>query len=140
MKTGAFENHTNKNHKHPHFSSLVYLAHVDGSLDSEEEKMLLDFAKRIGINKEDYTNMMANPMQYPITRVSNSEARLRCIFDMFKVVFADYDFDNRERRFVYKYALQLGFSKTNVRKVVNRSIAMFSSKFDFEDYANFIRR
>jgi uncharacterized tellurite resistance protein B-like protein len=140
MKTGAFENRNDKTHKYPHFASLVYLAHVDGSLHQEEEKMLLEFAKRLDISKEDYKNIMANPMQCPVKRVSNSEARLRRIFDMFRVVFADYDFDDRERIFVYKYALQLGFSKTNVRKVVNRSIAMFTGKFDFEDYANFIRR
>ncbi len=140
MQTGATENHNETTHRHPHFSSLVYLAHVDGSLDQEEENMLLEFAKRLGISREDYKNMMANPMQNPIKRVSNSESRLRRIFDMFKVVFADYNFDDRERRFVYKYALQLGFCKTNVRKVVNRSIEMFTGKFDFEDYASFIRR
>jgi uncharacterized tellurite resistance protein B-like protein len=139
MKTEA-ENRNDKTHKYPHFASLVYLAHADGSLHHDEEKLLLEFAKRLMISKEDYKKIMANPGQYPIKRVTNSEARLRRMFDMFKVVFADLDFDDRERIFVYKYALQLGFSKTNVRKVVNRSIAMFTGKFDFEDYANFIRR
>ena len=60
--------------------------------------------------------------------------RLKRIFAIFRIVFAYNKMNRKERQFIYPYALQIGFSKNNARKVVAKSTAMFTGSIDFEDY------
>jgi len=123
-----------------HFKAMVYMAQVDGRLKDKELLLLEKFALKMGIGQSQYDELISNPQRPPLNPSSSTSKRLKRIFDMFKIVFANHKMNRKERLFIYRYALQIGFSKSNARKVIDKSHAMFSGNFDFEDYNNFVKR
>ena len=59
---------------------------------------------------------------------------------MFQIVFADNIFDDNEREMVYKYAIELGYSPNKANAVINKSISLFTGKFNFIEYSDFITK
>lgn len=123
-----------------HFSAMTYTLNLDGDIAPKEKILLKSFARKLNITEQEFQMILKDPKRYPIQKPTNSEKRLRRIFDMFKIIFADHKIDDEEREFIYEYATALGFSDNNIKKVIDRSIAMFSGKFDFEDYDHFIKK
>ena len=92
------------------------------------------------IDDQEYAYILKNPAKYPIYPPSNSEKRLRRIFDMFQIIFADHHINESEKTLVYQYAVQLGYSKTNVERIIDRAVQMFAGEFEFEDFEHFVKR
>ena len=122
-----------------HFMAMAYVAQIDGKLKKKEIALLKGFAIELGIEPNEYEQILQKPYR-PIIRSSNSTTkRLKRIFSMFKIVFANHKMDRNERFFIYRYALQIGFSKSNARKVIRKSSAMFTGEFDFNAYDSFVK-
>lgn len=119
--------------------AMAYMAQVDGKLKKKEIALLKDFALKLNIRPHEYRFIIRNPTRPPLNPSSSTANRMRRIFSMFKIVFANHKMNRKERLFMYRYALQIGFSKSNARKVINRSQAMFTGNFDFDSYDNFIK-
>ncbi len=94
----------------------------------------------MGIQPHEYDTNMAQPSRPPVSPSTSTSKRLKRIFAAFKIVFANHKMNRQERLFMNRYALQIGLSKNNARKVIQKSAAMFTGDFDFEDYDNFVKR
>ncbi|MEX0997150.1 MAG: TerB family tellurite resistance protein [Flavobacteriaceae bacterium] len=117
-----------------HFSALVNVALVDGPLTSEEELLLLRFARRLDINELEYNEIIKNFNKYPIYPTHSQEIRLKQLHDMFRLIFADGEIDQDEASFLNRYAITLGFKQEEAERIIERSIEIFTGGLDFYDY------
>ncbi|WP_298484917.1 TerB family tellurite resistance protein [uncultured Maribacter sp.] len=122
-----------------HFAAMATLAASDGVI-SEQEKTLLDrFANKLDISEEEYKEVMKPTNKYPIEPPVNSEKRLERLYDLFRIIFSDHFIDNEEMVLLKKYAIGLGYSSEKANKLIERSIAIFSGRIDFEDYQSLLK-
>lgn len=131
FNTAASKEHSKR---FAHFSSLVYVAQSNGIIDEDEKNFLKPIAAKLGITEEEYNMLLAAPKKYPVERSSDTNKNLRRLYEMFQVIYADGIQDDLQRKIVYDYALELGFSQQYAQKVVDKSIALFSGNFSFKDY------
>lgn len=117
-----------------HFAALATLAASDGQIGEEEKAMLDSFARKLEISEKEYKEVMKPENKFPIEPPADSEKRLERLYDLFKIIFADHIIDDEEMILLKKYAIGLGFSGDNANKVIERSVAIFSGKIDFDDY------
>lgn len=117
-----------------HFAALATLASSDGQIGEEEKIMLDNFARKLDISEMEYKEVMKPENKFPIEPPVDSEKRLERLYDLFRIIFADHIIDEEEMTLLKKYAIGLGFSGDNANKVIERSVAIFSGKIDFDDY------
>lgn len=123
-----------------HFAAIATLASVDGEINDEELTLINRFARKLVISEEEYKTVMKNPSKFPIDPPTSLDRRLERMYDLFKIIFADHEIDDEERALINKYAIGLGYSNDAADKVITKSIAIFSGKIDFEDYASMVRK
>ncbi len=97
-----------------HFSAIVRVATADGAL-SEEEKLFIDkLAQKLEISKDEYEEIMENPMKYPINPPYLYTQRLERLYDLSRMVFTDHVLGQKQKDILKKFALALGFTPGNV--------------------------
>ena len=117
-----------------HFAAIATLASVDGEISSEEKSMLDRFAAKFDITESEYKEVMKKENKYPIDPPHTSENRLERLYDLFRIIFSDHHIDDEEMVLLKKYAIGLGFSGEQADKVIEKSVAIFSGRIDFDDY------
>ena len=122
-----------------HFAALATLASIDGEISVEEKKLLDRFASKLDITESEYQEVLKKENKYPIDSTPDSEKRLERLFDLFKIVYSDHEIDDEERVLIKKYAIGLGFTDEKADKVIERSIAIFGGKIDFDDYLYLVK-
>ncbi len=133
-------NHSEKRRNLAHFASIATLAAVDGDINPQEMKLLNNFAFKLNISEADFKEVMKKENEYPIDPPFDSEKRLERIFDLFKIIFADHEIDDEEMVLLKKYAIGLGYSEEKADTIIEKSIAIFMGKIDFEDYLYLIKK
>ena len=123
-----------------HFSAIVHLASVDGEINELEEVQLRRFASKLDISETEYLEVIQNPKAYPVQALNTYEHRLERLHDLFKIIYADHEIDEEEVHLIKKYALAIGFTETTAEPLINRSIQIFSGRFDFEDYKYLVEK
>ena len=123
-----------------HFASIVNMAAVDGALNTEEEKMLKRFARKLDIHVSEYKDILKNPLKYPINPPNSADERLERMHDLFEIIFADQEIDDDEQNLVEKYAIGLGYTQELASKLIKRSIDIYSGGLDLEDYKYLLNR
>jgi hypothetical protein len=96
--------------------------------------MLDNFARKLEISEKEYKQVMKPENKFPIEPPADAEKRLERLYDLFRIIFADHIIDDEEMVLLKKYAIGLGFSGDSANKVIERSVAIFSGKIDFDDY------
>lgn len=123
-----------------HFASIANMASVDGEINTEEEKLLRRFARKLDIDETEYTEVLKNPGKYPINPPNESERRLERIHDLFEMIFADHEIDDHERFLIEKYAIGLGYTAESAQILIKRSIEIYSGGLNLEDYRYLLNR
>ena len=117
-----------------HFAAMASLAAIDGEINPNEKAVLDRFAKKLNISDQEYKEVMKKKNKYPIEPQNNAELRLERLYDLFRMIFADYDVDREEMALLKKYAIGIGFPVENVDKLIEVSVAIFSGRIPFDDY------
>ena len=117
-----------------HFAAIASLAASDGVINPEEKELLDSFAQKLDITDAEYKEVMKPTNKYPIDPPVDSEKRLERLFDLLKIIFADHSIDDEEMILLKKYAIGLGFTTNQANQVIEKSVAIFSGRIDFEDY------
>ena len=123
-----------------HFATLASLAAVDGEINPKEKAILDKFAFKLNISEHEYKEVMKRENKYPIETPHSGEKRYKRLFEFFQIIFSDHEIDDQERFIVEKYAIGLGFSPKKASEIVDKSIAIFCGKIDFEDYHTIVTR
>ena len=117
-----------------HFAAMASLAAVDGEVNPREKAILDRFANKLNITDEEYKEVMKKNNKYPIEPQLDAEKRLERLYDLFRMIFADYDVDDEEMVLLKKYAIGIGFPLKKVDKLIEVSVAIFSGRIPFDDY------
>lgn len=126
--------HREKRQNLAHFASLASLAAVDGEINPEEKAVLDRFADKLNITTQEYKEVMKKENKYPIMPYNSQEERLERLYDLFSLIFADHSIDHEEMVMLKRYALGLGFTSEQANKVIEKSVAIFSGRINFEAY------
>lgn len=117
-----------------HFAAIVNIALVDGELNLHEEILVKQFANKLDITEEEYEFIFENPKKYPIYPPSSTEMRLRRLYDLFRIIYADHEIDEKEQITLLHYAIGLGFTSDRAEIIIKKSQKIFNGELDFEDY------
>ncbi|WP_405399666.1 TerB family tellurite resistance protein [Maribacter sp. Asnod2-G09] len=122
-----------------HFAALATLASIDGEISTEEKKLLDRFATKLDITESEYLEVFKKENKYPIDSTPDSEKRLERLYDLFRIVYSDHEIDDEERLLIKKYAIGLGFTGEKADAIIERSIAIFGGRIDFDDYLYLVK-
>ncbi|SHJ69346.1 TerB family tellurite resistance protein [Maribacter aquivivus] len=122
-----------------HFAALATLASIDGEISTEEKKLLDRFATKLDITDSEYLEVFKKENKYPIDSTPDSEKRLERLYDLFRIVYSDHEIDDEERLLIKKYAIGLGFTEEKADVIIERSVAIFGGKIDFDDYLYLVK-
>jgi hypothetical protein len=117
-----------------HFAAMATLANVDGIITKEEKEILDYFAGKLGITEAEFKEVMKEENKYPIESPLTHEERMERLYDFFRVIVSDFDMQKAQLHMVETYAIALGFSPVNAKKVVDKSIKIFSGQINLQDY------
>ncbi len=117
-----------------HFASIVNIASTKDNISVEEEELLLNFATKLGISNAEFAQIIKNPSKYPIVPSNSAEERLERMHDLFDMIFADHQIDDKERVLIVKYAIGLGYNSVNANELIKNSIEIYSGKINLEEY------
>ncbi|MAO07181.1 MAG: hypothetical protein CL596_00550 [Alteromonas sp.] len=123
-----------------HFASIANIAAVHGEIHENEEKLLKRFARKLDVSEHEYEAILKNPSKYPINSSNSADERLERMLDFFKMIFADHEIDEDEKRLVEKYAIGLGYTEELAADLIKKSIRIFSGGLDLEDYRYLLNR
>ncbi len=117
-----------------HFAALATLANMDGIITKEEQELLDYFSRKLGITDAEYKEVMKEENKYPIETPLTHEERMERLYDFFRLIISDFDMQKGQLKAVEAYAIALGFSPAVAKKVVDKSIKIFSGQIDLQDY------
>lgn len=123
-----------------HFASLASLAIIDGNITPEEKTILDKFAFKLNITEAEYKEVIKKGNLYPIETLASEEKRYHRLFEFFQIIFSDHEVDEEERKIVERYAIGLGFPPKMAPGIIEKSIAIFTGQFSFEEYYSLIHK
>jgi len=121
-----------------HFAAIATLAAADGVINASELDVIDRFAKKLGISQEEYNEVMKKENKYPIDPPSDAQTRLERLYDLFRIVFADHNMDAEEEAMVLKYAIGIGYTTEDAKKLITRSTAIFGGRLSFDEYQSLL--
>jgi uncharacterized tellurite resistance protein B-like protein len=117
-----------------HFSAIVRVAIADGSLSPEEKAFLDKLAVSLEISKEEYEEILENPLKYPINPPYLYIQRLERLYDLSRMVYADHILGPKQKEILTKFALALGFTPGNVKYIVDKSLSLLVLNADLDTF------
>jgi uncharacterized tellurite resistance protein B-like protein len=138
MSNEDFYENIRKSTKLNHFANLVTLAAIDGEIKPIEEKLLKRFSKKFDVSEENYEKILDNSSSFPVFAINSKTQRLDYLFDLLRIIYVDSKMDEAEEFLVIKYAVGLGYSEEQARRIVNKSKKLFEGNFSFDFYKHFI--
>lgn len=129
-----------RSRKLSHFASMLKMAKVDGIVQEQEMVLLKRFASKLDVTDEEFHKIAKNPKLYPMQPSNSADVRLERMLDLFKIIFADNEIDDEEKRLVERYAIGLGYTEDQATKLIKKSIEIFQGGLDMEDYRYLLNR
>ena len=88
---------------------MLKMAKVDGIVTEQEMELLKRFASKLDVTDEEFHKIAKKPGLYPMEPSNSADVRLERMLDLFKIIFADNEIDEEERKLVERYAIGLGY-------------------------------
>ncbi|WP_396153781.1 TerB family tellurite resistance protein [Flavobacterium sp.] len=123
-----------KNRNKGHFSAIVRVALSDGDITVEEREFIDKLAKNLEISKDEYDEIMENPMKYPINPPYLYIHRLERLYDLARMVYADHVLGPKQKEILTKFALALGFTPGNVNYIVDKALSLLILNVDLDTF------
>ncbi|MBN8640571.1 MAG: TerB family tellurite resistance protein [Flavobacteriales bacterium] len=117
-----------------HFSAIVRVATSDGELSPEERTFLDKLAVRLEISKEEYEEILENPLKYPINPPYSYAHRLERLYDLSRMVYVDHVLGPKQKDVLTKFALALGFTPGNVNYIVDKALSLLVMGADLDTF------
>lgn len=123
-----------KNRNKGHFASIVRVAIENGHLSDEERLFLDKLAIQLEISKEEYAEILENPLKYPVNPPYLYSQRLERLYDLSKMVYADHVLGPRQKEILKRFALALGFTPGNVGYIVDKALSLQVLDVDLDTF------
>jgi uncharacterized tellurite resistance protein B-like protein len=123
-----------KNRNKGHFSAIVRVALSDGEITPEEKEFIDRLARNLEISKDEYEEIMENPMKYPINPPYLYIHRLERLYDLARMVYADHVLGPKQKEILTKFSLALGFTPSNVHYIVDKALSLLVLNVDLDTF------
>jgi len=123
-----------KNRNKGHFSAIVRVALSDGEITPEEKEFIDRLARNLEISKDEYEEIMDNPMKYPINPPYLYIHRLERLYDLARMVYADHVLGPKQKEILTKFSLALGFTPSNVHYIVDKALSLLVLNVDLDTF------
>ena len=117
-----------------HFSAIVRIAVADRNISAEEKLFLDKLSVNFEISKEEYEEILENPMKYPINPPYLYTQRLERLYDLSRMVLADHILGQKQKDLLIKLALALGFTPGNVSYIVDKALSLLVKNVDLDAF------
>ena len=115
-----------------HFSAIVRVALADGTIEAQEKVFLDRLASKLDINENEYSEILDNPMKYPINPPYLHTQRLERLYDLARMVHTDHQLGDKQDVMLRRFALALGFTPGNVNYIIDKALALVDQHVDSE--------
>lgn len=116
-----------------HFSALVRVAYT-GEISQEEKNFLDKVAHKLDISKEEYEEILEDPMKYEINPPYLYMERLERLYNLARMVHHDHQLGDMQDVLLRKIALALGFTPGNVNYIVDKALVLVDKKVNEETF------
>jgi uncharacterized tellurite resistance protein B-like protein len=117
-----------------HFSAIVRVAITDGNVSAEEKHFLEKLAITLEISKEEFEEILENPLKYPINPPYLYVQRLERLYDLTRMVRVDHQLGDKQDTLLRKFAIALGFTPSNVNYIVDKALSLVDKKVDADTF------
>jgi len=117
-----------------HFSAIVRVAITDGNVSEEEKHFLEKLAITLEISKEEFEEILENPLKYPINPPYLYVQRLERLYDLARMVRVDHQLGDKQDVLLRKFAIALGFTPSNVNYIVDKALSLIDKKVDGDTF------
>ncbi|MFV8376370.1 TerB family tellurite resistance protein [Flavobacterium sp. LB1P62] len=117
-----------------HFSAIVRVALADEKFVPEEKLFLDKLAVRLEISPEEYTEILENPLKYPINAPYLHEQRLERLYDLARMVHVDHHLGDKQELLLGKIGVALGFNGENVNYIISKALSLVDKKVDLDTF------
>lgn len=122
-----------------HFAAIVRVAMSDGIISGEEKAFLDQLADKLHISDEDYKIILKDYLTHPINPPSSYDARLERLYDLARMVYADYHLGERQTAMLERLGIGLGFTPANVSYVVDKALKLVRAGVVLENFKEEIK-
>lgn len=123
-----------------HFANIVKLALSDGIIVEKEQVLIDRMARRLNITEVEYTKILNNPNDFPITVALSYDTRIERLYNLTKMVFADSEATDSQIGLLNKIIIGLGFSKDHYELVAGEAIKQIMTESDLEEFEVAIKK
>jgi uncharacterized tellurite resistance protein B-like protein len=117
-----------------HFSAIVRVAITDGNVSEQEKHFLEKLAVKLEISKEEFEEILENPLKYPINPPYLYTQRLERLYDLARMVHVDHQLGDKQDVLLRKFGLALGFTPSNVNYIVDKALSLIDKKVDGDTF------
>jgi uncharacterized tellurite resistance protein B-like protein len=117
-----------------HFSAIVRVALADDRVSPEEQAFLDKLANKLDISKEEYEEILENPLKYPINPPYLHSQRLERLYDLARMVHVDHQLGDKQDTLLRKFGLALGFTPGNVDYIIDKALSLIDKKVDSDTF------
>jgi uncharacterized tellurite resistance protein B-like protein len=117
-----------------HFSAIVRVAITDGNVSEQEKNFLEKLALKLEISKEEFEEILENPLKYPINPPYLYVQRLERLYDLARMVHIDHQLGDKQDILLRKFGLALGFTPSNVNYIVDKALSLIDKKVDADTF------
>ncbi|MFH6993123.1 TerB family tellurite resistance protein [Flavobacterium sp. FlaQc-48] len=117
-----------------HFSAIVRVAFADGHISSEEKDFLDKLASRLEISEDEYTEILKNPLKYPINPPYLYSQRLERLYDLGRMIHVDHHLGDQQEVMLTRMGLALGFTPGNVNYIISKALSLIDKKVDLDTF------
>ena len=123
-----------KNRNCSHFASIVKIALADDIITEEEKAFIDRLAIYLEIEPEMADKIMESPEDYKISPPSDEKSRLERLYDIGRMVHADYIADEQEKILMKRMVVGLGFEIESVESLVNNALDLIEEGLDQDEF------
>lgn len=117
-----------------HFSAIVRVALADGKLADVEKEFLDKLARRLDVSAEEYAEILADPLKYPINPPYLYSQRLDRLYDLARMVYVDRELGDSQVNMLKKFCVALGFTPGNVNYIVAKAFDLLKENVDLDTF------
>lgn len=118
MSIVHFFDHADKKNNREHFAHLVQLARADGNIEKQESELLHRIGKRMGFTDPEIDHLIDSKEKHMYNHPYELEKRFIQLFELFTLIMADGQIEDRELKLVKRFATGAGFTDLEIEKLI----------------------
>src|SRR6478609_7076171 len=117
------------------FAAVVRVLFADeGRFEPEEKEFLDKLAAKLGIDQNEYDEILEDPMKYPLDPPHLIEDKLESLYNITRVIHHDHHLGDKQETLLRKFVLALGFHHKRVDEIAVKALELADKKVDLDTF------